>query len=171
MCQDLPSRPTPLRHEITSVDYRDRLAALEPCTVYADPPYQFVHYSRFYHALETIQLYDYPEIQKKAGRMDKGRYRENRHQSPFCQKTQVRAAFESLFRGVGESESNLVLSYSDAGMIQLCELENLARETMRGYEISVTKFNHRHMTMGRKGDRDRDVQEALMTAQRGNCGR
>ena len=41
--------------------------------VYADPPYSFVHYSRFYHAVESLIKYDYniPEF--------KGRYRTDRH--------------------------------------------------------------------------------------------
>ncbi|MEK6239171.1 MAG: DNA adenine methylase [Planctomycetales bacterium] len=29
LCEDLPLRPTPLQHEITALDYRDRLAALD----------------------------------------------------------------------------------------------------------------------------------------------
>ena len=48
--------------------------------IYADPPYSFVHYSRFYHAIESLVKYDYdiPTF--------KGRYRSDRHQSPFWQR-------------------------------------------------------------------------------------
>jgi adenine-specific DNA-methyltransferase len=55
-------------------------------TVYADPPYASVHYSRFYHVLETLVKYDYPELEFK------GRYRGDRHQSPFSQKNQRRTS-------------------------------------------------------------------------------
>ena len=32
--------------------------------VYADPPYTRDHYSRFYHVLETISLFDSPIVSK-----------------------------------------------------------------------------------------------------------
>ena len=63
-------------------------------------PDYFVHYSRFYHALETLVLYDYPTIQPKGEGLVKGRYREGRHQSPFSIRSQVRGAFEGLFQGI-----------------------------------------------------------------------
>src|SRR5690606_24128372 len=57
-------------HQVTTLDFSDLLAQVENRSIiYADPPYQFVHYSRFYHALETLAKYDYPELKFK------GRYR------------------------------------------------------------------------------------------------
>jgi adenine-specific DNA-methyltransferase len=76
-----------------SKDFKDALDIFEGGTVYADPPYCFVHYSRFYHALETLVLYDYPEIQKKNNVIVKGRYREDRHQSPFALKLRLKMRF------------------------------------------------------------------------------
>lgn len=151
---------------ITSVDYEDCLATLKGGTIYADPPYAFVHYSRFYHALETLVLYDYPELQFKGGKVVKGRYRNERHQSPFSIKTKVPKAFEQLFAGANASKSNLVLSYSDTGLFELPDLLELVRSKL-GAEYTVeTKFMaHKHMTMGRSEDRDRNVQEALVLAQ------
>ena len=68
-------------HKITTLDYLDCLRVIEQGSiVYADPPYPSVHYSRFYHALETLVKYDYPIVEHK------GRYRNDRHQSPFCKK-------------------------------------------------------------------------------------
>lgn len=162
----LPSAPTDLEHQITALDYRDRLKTLPPCTVYADPPYCFVHYSRFYHALETVYLYDRPELQVKSGSIVKGRYRDERHQSPFCIRSQVGDAFEQLFRGVVESQSNLVLSYCNTGMISLEELEEMASGVFDGYDLRILLSDHRHMTMGRRQDRDREVQECLILARR-----
>jgi adenine-specific DNA-methyltransferase len=92
-----------------SLDYIDCLDKLDKGTlVYADPPYCFVHYSRFYHALETFIKYDYPEIKYE------GRYRNDRHQSPFCIRTQVREAFQKLFSKVSKNDCELVLSYSNS---------------------------------------------------------
>ncbi len=104
---------------ITQLDYKECIDQLPNNTlVYADPPYCFVHYSRFYHILETLVLYDYPTI-----RFD-GRYRTNRHQSPFCISTKVEAAFTQLFNGLCKKECELVLSYSNSEttMIKLPQL-------------------------------------------------
>lgn len=162
----LPTSKPNFNHSITSLDFEECLKKIPRCTIYADPPYCFVHYSRFYHALETLALYDYPEIQKENGKVVKGRYRTIRHQSPFCIRTKVRDAFSKLFLGVTMSESNLVLSYSNTGMVSLSELLELAKIGMVGYEIWVEELSHTHMTMGRKNDRDRNVSECLLLARR-----
>lgn len=148
--------------KVTTEDFKACLENFEGGTVYADPPYCIVHYSRFYHALETLVLYDYPAIQEKAGCVVKGRYRVNRHQSPFCIKTKVEQAFSDLFEGVRKSRSNLVLSYSNTGMISLEELERLVKRSLPNKAISLLTTDHKHMTLGRKFDRDRDVTECLV---------
>jgi len=154
--------------ELRSQDFRECLSTISSSTVYADPPYAFVHYSRFYHAIETMVRYDYPELQLKAGKLVKGRYREDRHQSPFCIKTQVEGAFKDLFDGIKYSSSDLLLSYSNTGMIQIEELIELAhRELGSSYKVWVENIDHHHMTMGRKQDRTRKVEESLIIASRG----
>ncbi|WMW24685.1 DNA adenine methylase [Methanolobus sediminis] len=161
---ELLTIPPEFDHEITTMDFRERLATLPKCTVYADPPYCFVHYSRFYHALETLVLYDYPDLQFKGGSVVKGRYRDDRHQSPFCIRTKVLDAFKDLFTGITLSSSNLVLSYSNTGMISLECILKTAESIMSGYHIEIRELNHKHMTMGRKNDRDRDVKEYTLLA-------
>lgn len=152
-------------HEFMSVDYKDCLATLNRDTVYADPPYAFVHYSRFYHAFETFIKYDYPALQIQREQTVKGRYREDRHQSPFSIRTQVPNAFKNLFEGVRNTYSNLVLSYSNTGLYCLDELYFLAQKSFgTSYDLDVLTINHTHMTMGRSGDRNRDVEEALILA-------
>lgn len=158
----LPTAPAALAHAITSLDYKTCLDQFSGGTVYADPPYAFVHYSRFYHAIETLVLYDYPQIQEKNGTMVKGRYREERHQSPFCIRSQVKDAFRDLFRGVNKSGSSLVLSYSNTGMISLLELGELAATEFGGRAVEVLSTDYKHMTLGRQFDRDRNVEECLM---------
>ncbi|MBG9589907.1 hypothetical protein ABE26_23075 [Cytobacillus firmus] len=151
-------------NNVVSKDYMDCLNDIElNSTVYADPPYCFVHYSRFYHAIETLVRYDYPEV------MFKGRYRTDRHQSPFCIRTKVRGAFQSMFDKVNEKQSNLVLSYSNTGMIELDELIELAQSTFNGlYTIEVRYLDYLHSTMGRREDKSRDVQECLLLVKRNN---
>ncbi|GAB1257275.1 DNA adenine methylase [Aurantivibrio plasticivorans] len=158
---------TDLNHSITTLDYTDCLKKLNGGTVYADPPYAFVHYSRFYHAMETLCLYDYPELQIKGGSIVKGRYREERHQSPFCIRTQVNGAFEDLFSGVKKAGANLALSYSDSAMISLETLLDISEKTLKSnYEVWVEDLDHTHMTMGRLKDRSRDVKELMLLARK-----
>jgi len=154
-------------HTASTEDYKSCLNKLDGGTVYADPPYAFVHYSRFYHAMETLCLYDYPDIQIKGGSMVKGRYREERHQSPFCIRTQVEGAFEELFNGVKSAGANLALSYSDTAMITLDRLLDISNKTLNSnYEIWVEDMDHQHMTMGRANDRTRDVKELILLARK-----
>lgn len=156
-----------LNHELRSDDYRDCLQHAKRSVVYADPPYAFVHYSRFYHAMETLVRYDYPELQQIKNTVVKGRYRLDRHQSPFCIKTQVHGAFVDMFEGVKDSKSDLLLSYSNSGMIDIETLNELAAVTFgQGYKVWFKEMNHTHMTMGRSKDRSRKVMESLIIAKK-----
>lgn len=161
--EKLPNTPSKYNHQIHSLDYLDCLETIHDSTIYADPPYCFVHYSRFYHAIETLSLYDYPQIQVKNGKIVKGRYREIRHQSPFSIRSKVKEAFEEMFKIISKNNCSLVLSYSDTGMISIEELLNLAKNIFQKHYINIKSIDHQHMTMGRFNDRDRDVKELLIT--------
>ena len=128
-------------------------------TVYADPPYAPVHYSRFYHALETLVKYDYPKIDHK------GRYRNDRHQSPFSRKSDAMDAFTKLFTGIIDKNAQMVLSYSNSGVIEIDNIISLARGMfINNYEIEVRTIDHMHSTMGRFDDHERSVIEYLIIA-------
>jgi adenine-specific DNA-methyltransferase len=128
-------------------------------TVYADPPYAPVHYSRFYHVLETLVKYDYPALDFK------GRYRSDRHQSPFSQKSHAIQAFKKLFNMIVTANCQMVLSYSGSGVVPIEILISLANEYFRGnYEIQIKEIDHKHSTMGRYDDHSRDVIEYLLIA-------
>lgn len=140
-------------------DYMDCLNEIpNNSIIYADPPYCFVHYSRFYHAIETLVRYDYPKV------LHKGRYRDDRHQSPFCIKSKVNGAFEDMFNAINQKQSNMVLSYSNTGMITFDEIVELANECFDNYDISILTTDYKHSTMGRLNDKSRDVKEALIIA-------
>lgn len=149
-----------LDHKVTSLDYRSCLDELETGTlVYADPPYAFVHYSRFYHAIETLVKYDYPKVDHK------GRYRTDRHQSPFGRRKEVKKAFEDLFIGIKKKKSDLILSYSNTGMISLEEIIQIAKDNIgKNYDVSYKEQDYKHSTMGRSDDKSKDVKEYLLIA-------
>jgi adenine-specific DNA-methyltransferase len=145
----------------TTLDFQTCLRQIpEKTTVYADPPYAPVHYSRFYHALETLVKYDYPQIDHK------GRYRSDRHQSPFSQKTAAVAAFEQLFEGIIRQKSQMVLSYSNKGVIDIEQIQQLAQKKFGStdYTVSARTLDHKHSTMGRFEDHEREVVEYLIIA-------
>lgn len=150
-----------LNHTVTTLDYMDCLEIIPTGTlVYADPPYAFVHYSRFYHALETLVKYDYPKVSHK------GRYRSDRHQSPFCKRTMVSNAFSEMFNKIQKKRAKLILSYSNTGMITLEQILKLANIVFEDrYSISTKAIDYTHSTMGRFEDKSREVKEFLVIAQ------
>jgi len=147
-------------HSYSTLDYRECLEILpKNSLIYADPPYTFVHYSRFYHAIETLVKYDYPNV------FFKGRYRDDRHQSPFCKRTEVKEAFSLLFEKVKKKSSKLVLSYSNSGMIPLDGILELMDSIFEEkYKVEVNKIDYKHSTMGRTKDKLREVEELLIKA-------
>lgn len=138
-------------------DYADFLAAqnFQTSVVYADPPYTRDHYSRFYHVLETMALRDNPQISTNTahGRtaFSRGAYRKDRHQSPFCIKSEAPSAFEMLFAGVAHRRVPLVLSYSPYAseknahprVMTIETVTKLAREHFKSVDISsIGTFFH-----------------------------
>lgn len=146
----------------SSLDYEDCIATLVPSTiVYADPPYSSVHYSRFYHVLETLVRYDNPKVEYK------GRYRENRYQSPFDQRSKVKDAFRRLFQKIDQQQCHLLLSYSDNAMVSLKELQEIAQNVFgERYEYAFNSKNYQHMKMGRNDVARLDVHEILLSFKR-----
>lgn len=149
-------------YSITTLDYLDCLRLIpNNSIVYADPPYSSVHYSRFYHAIETLIKYDYPHVKYK------GRYRDDRHQSPFGKKTEVKKAFENLFLGIKERNSHLILSYSDNGMITQNEIMQIGDYVLGNQYISgVQSHKYIHSKMGRADEHSMEVNELIISYRR-----
>lgn len=147
---------------VTSLDYLDCLRIVpDNSIVYADPPYSAVHYSRFYHVIETLVRYDHPHLEYK------GRYRDDRHQSPFDKRKEVANAFQLLFRAVDERKSHLILSYSDNGLVNGDVLLELGKRTIGDkYDISYVEKSYIHSKMGRSDENRMDVNELLFSFKR-----
>lgn len=80
--------------------------------IYADPPYTDMQYSRYYHLLSTVTLYDYDKISLNRGAISKGLYRETRFQSPLSQKSKAKEQIIMLFKYCKDNEINLGLSFA-----------------------------------------------------------
>ncbi|MCZ6795401.1 MAG: DNA adenine methylase [Planctomycetota bacterium] len=100
--------------QLISSDGRFRFPA-DVDLVYLDPPYTSDHYSRFYHVLEVIGRYDYPELEKNdRGEVLRGRYpaMSQRFQSGFCRPGRVEGEFRKVARASAAVGAKLVISYA-----------------------------------------------------------
>lgn len=79
--------------------------------IYADPPYSKAQYSRYYHVLESLVLYDYPECDHK------GRYRDDRFQTNFSRRAGVVGAMTDFVAAAAELGAPLYLSYPRNGLL------------------------------------------------------
>lgn len=105
-------------NSVLRMDFEEALNQLPDDTsvIYADPPYTRDHYSRFYHVLETISLRDMPDISTMVNngriKLSRGLYRKERHQSPFCIRSQAPDAFGKIFSIASKKGVKLIISYS-----------------------------------------------------------
>jgi adenine-specific DNA-methyltransferase len=111
--------------------------------VYLDPPYSQGHYSRFYHLLETLTKYDYPEVSHM------GRYRKDRHQSPFAQKENVGSAIGHICEVARDANTTLVISYSQGGVIPTADaFRGLLEKFYPADKIELKKLASVHSKLG-----------------------
>jgi adenine-specific DNA-methyltransferase len=139
--------------------------------VYLDPPYTTDNYSRFYHVLETLARYDYPELQCRGEELTKGRYplREERFTSDFCSGSQVENAFRKVAEDCVRRGAHLLISYSgDTGLLTkkwtreghdqpVAHLRDLLLEYFSSVEVREQKLMH-----SGQGDTNKAVQEILL---------
>ncbi|MBQ4646126.1 MAG: DNA adenine methylase [Candidatus Gastranaerophilales bacterium] len=113
-------------------------------TIYIDPPYTNAHYSRFYHILETLVKYDYPNIEFF------GRYRNDRYQSPFCIKSQAGNEFDNIIKLSNANKKNLVISYSDTSQCIITKNEII--EICKKYynNVLVNEIDYLYRNFGQK---------------------
>lgn len=132
-----------------------------PAVVYADPPYSEAQYSRYYHVLETLTLYDYPAA------TGLGRYRDKRYQTPFSNVGTVRKAFGDLVRNAASLGSALVLSYPSNGLLRIAgfEPQALLAEAYESVRIAI-RLTKRHSTLGASpGSAHNEVEELIYVAE------
>lgn len=170
---------TKFHNTIIKDDYSSALDLLPIDTkvVYADPPYTRDHYSRFYHVLETISIGDDPKISTMVlkGRtlLSRGLYRQDRHQSPFCIRSQAPSAFETMFKKISERDMKLVLSYSPFNkktahprVMDLKRIDNLGKKYFKNVEIiSTGEFSHSKLTNSAKHKKASNEAEVLIVCQ------
>lgn len=121
-------------------------------TIYLDSPYTQEQYSRFYHVLETVVKYDYPEVNFKA------KYRNDRFQSDFCYKNKVENEFNYIFKYCQITSKNLLVSYSNKGLISVDRLHELASKHFKNVKLQT--MDYKHSTQGKGTNK---LKEILLT--------
>lgn len=145
---------------------------------YADPPYTRDHYSRYYHILETICLRDNPKIStvKIRGKesLSRGIYREDRHQSAFCIKSQALNAFKELFEKVRAYNAPLLISYSPFAkesnnrprVLGVDDITNLAHKYFNKVEVhAIGKFSHSKLNHSEKNYENISEAEVIISCE------
>lgn len=126
----------------------DSIVLNKSTLVYADPPYFKEHYSRYYHVLNTLCLYDYPAlaINPQTHELSIGRYREDRRVSDFGKKAKALGAFETLITKCATAGAWLMISYSDNSIVDITDLQTLAEKQ---YDVLIEKVELSHSKQGR----------------------
>jgi adenine-specific DNA-methyltransferase len=125
-------------------DEFDAAGLSAPAIFYADPPYSKEHYSRYYHVLETLDRYDYPESHGK------GRYRQDRFRTRFSLKSEVADAVESLASAIGNRGGTLLLSYPSSGLLTRTldvDIEEVLRQYFSAVKLVIVA-DAAHSTLG-----------------------
>ncbi len=142
--EELFSEPmhSKFENKVSCEDYTSLLRRLDrnrsdaPALIYADPPYTADHYSRYYHVLETLCLYDYPNS------VNRGRYREDRTNSGFSLRSKVKDEFRSLVDLSATLGSDLLISYTNDGMVPTSFISQKCRERYTQVEVNWKEKNH-----------------------------
>ena len=112
--------------------------------VFIDPPYSGVHYSRFYHVLETVARGDCGHV---AG---VGRYppRSERPASSFSRRGESQEALKSLLEGLSSVECTAVFTFPAGECSNGLSGEIVKAEAQKCFKVSSTVVNGRFSTLG-----------------------
>ena len=80
--------------------------------IYADPPYTDMQYSRYYHLLNTVVEYNYPEPTVNGGKFTKGLYLNNRFQSQLSKKSTCLNSILKLISFCKKNNKTLAISFA-----------------------------------------------------------
>lgn len=112
--------------------------------VFIDPPYSSVHYSRFYHVLETTAAGTYVQVSGV------GRYppRELRPRSRYSLPSEARLALRELLQTIGECRSGVIVTFpagvASNGLSGECVID-IARNW---FTVDYIKVKSRFSTLG-----------------------
>lgn len=153
---------------VTNVDWRiaveaflEDIGARRPAAVYFDPPYSKLQYSRFYHVLNVLVAYDYPQISGV------GRYPplSSRFSSRFENNAEpAMKEFRQAFEVCRSRGLHAIVSYSDRGFVPIDELTTLMQSAFK--EVIQLSEGIRHHSQGvRLGKHQGHITEFVLIGQ------
>lgn len=139
---------------------------------YLDPPYTAQQYSRFYHVLELICTYEYPQLLMN-GAPTTGLYPSNRYKSAFSSKRKAPVAFQTIITAAKTRGAAVAISYSqsaaasrgNARMITLDQLLSLCSDEFGSANVEWLQLSHRYRQFNSSSasNAHRDDPEILIT--------
>lgn len=139
------------RHQIFNEDINGLVRKIEGDIVYLDPPYNHRQYSANYHILETIALYDNPQLKGKTG------MRTSEHKSLYCSRAKICAVFEDLIQNI--KAKYIFLSYNNEGLMSLSDIERIMSQ--RGQYGVFTKTYRRYKADTKRYNKSTETKEYL----------
>lgn len=106
------------KYKVYNENCNDLIKHIEGDILYMDPPYNARRYDTNYHMLETIALYDEPEIKGKTGIRSV-----QTKKSKYCVKKEAMNALEDLVKNA--KFKYLLLSYNDEGIISTEDIKRI----------------------------------------------
>lgn len=126
----------------------------EVSLIYADPPYTDMQYSRYYHLLNTVALYNYPTPSIKNGKYTKGLYTEGRFQSKLSQKSSCFDQMKDLIQFSHENKKHLAISFAypantalqktDRYVMNIEDLISLCRKEFSSKNVCIETLDYKH---------------------------
>jgi adenine-specific DNA methylase len=112
--------------------------------VFLDPPYSGVHYSRFYHVLETIAKGYCGPVQGT------GRYPDpsERPVSSYSRKGEVKHRFDELMQVLSSKGSSVIMTYPDGNCSNGLSGEDVLNISGKYFSIDQKVIKSRFSTMG-----------------------
>lgn len=114
--------------------------------LYLDPPYTKNQYSVQYHLLETIALYDEPDLKGKTGARDT-----SKHTSKFSKPGDVHIEFEKIIAKA--KFKYIILSYSSDGIMSKEYIESVFKRYGKPETYEFRKFTYKQY-LNSKAEKD-----------------
>ena len=112
--------------------------------VFLDPPYSGVHYSRFYHVLESVARGEVGEVSGA------GRYPEKseRPSSDFSMLTTSKRAFDELLSILAYNKANVIITFPAGNASNGLSGDDVKALAAEHFKIEESKISSRFSTMG-----------------------
>lgn len=120
---------------------------------FIDPPYSGVHYSRFYHVLETI-------AQGKCGEVSgTGRYpvQKKRPRSKYSVQTESVGALDDLFSTVASKGAKAIVTFPDHKCSNGLSGDSVRKLASKHFKVKVDKVKSKFSTLGGIGAKRKNV--------------